>query len=71
MNDRPLKYLCPKCGNRQCEVGEIRTTGSYLTKIFNIQNKRFTSVICTRCRYSEFYSVSSSKIGDIFDFFVG
>lgn len=71
MIDKPIKYVCAKCGNRQCEVGEIRTTGSFLTKIFNIQNKRFTSVTCTRCKYSEFYSVPSSKIGNIFDFFAG
>lgn len=69
--NRPVKYECPKCGSRTCEVGEIRTTGSYLTKIFNIQNKRFTSVICAKCRYSEFYSMPSSKIGNVIDFLAG
>ena len=69
--NKPVKYECPKCGNRQCEIGEIRTTGSFITKIFNIQNKRFTSVICTKCRYSEFYSMSSSNIGNVLDFIVG
>ncbi len=33
-------YRCPKCGNRRYEVDEIRTTGSFLTKILN-QSKIF------------------------------
>ena len=48
------KYVCPKCRNRQYEMDEIRTTGSVVTKLFNIQNKRFTTISCTRCHYTEF-----------------
>jgi predicted nucleic-acid-binding Zn-ribbon protein len=68
---KPIKYACPKCGSRTCLTGEIRTTGSFLTKIFNIQNRRFTSVTCTVCKYTEFYYMPSSKIGDVLDFFAG
>lgn len=64
-----LKYKCPKCGSTICEIGEIRTTGSFLTKIFNIQNKRFTTVTCSKCSYTELYSEKSSKIGNVLDFF--
>ena len=63
------KYICPKCGNKQYEVGEIRTTGSFLTKIFNIQNKKFSTLICTRCRYTELYAADSNQMGNILDFF--
>ncbi|HPG39443.1 MAG TPA: zinc ribbon domain-containing protein [bacterium] len=66
-----LNYTCPKCKNNQCQVGEIRTTGGFLTKVFDIQNKRFTSVTCTRCSYTEFYKADSSALGSIFDFFAG
>jgi predicted nucleic-acid-binding Zn-ribbon protein len=69
--DKPVRYTCPKCGKRQCEVGEVRTASSFLTKIFNIQNRRFTSVTCTVCRYTELYNMPSKKIGDIIDFLAG
>ncbi len=63
------KYVCPKCRNRQYEMDEIRTTGSVVTKLFNIQNKRFTTISCTRCHYTEFYKTPSSKFGNVIDFF--
>lgn len=62
-------YKCPKCGNRQFETSEIRTTGSFVTKLFNIQNKKFTTVTCTQCKYTELFAASSNKLGNILDFF--
>ena len=64
-------YKCPKCGNTDYEVGEFRATGGFLTKVFDIQSKRFTTVSCTRCRYTEIYKADSSMLGNIFDFFTG
>ncbi|MCK4663513.1 MAG: zinc ribbon domain-containing protein [Bacteroidales bacterium] len=63
------KYTCPKCGNRFYDVDEFRATGSFLTKLFNIQNKRFTTISCTRCFYTEIYKASSNQLGNILDFF--
>ncbi|MDD4374941.1 MAG: zinc ribbon domain-containing protein [Bacteroidales bacterium] len=68
---RHLKYTCPKCGNRQYEIGEIRVTGSLLAKIFYVQNKKFSSVTCSRCTYTEFYKANSSTLANVFDLFVG
>jgi len=65
------KYKCPKCGNRQAEVGEMRVSGGFWAKIFDVQNKKYSSVTCTRCAYTEFYRVDSSKLGSVFDFFTG
>ena len=64
-----LKYACPKCGNTDYEIDEFRATGGFLTKIFDIQSKRFTTVTCSRCRYTEMYRADSSMLGNIFDFF--
>jgi predicted nucleic-acid-binding Zn-ribbon protein len=50
-----LKYTCPKCGNKKADVDKIRTTGAGFTRYFNIQNRRFTTVSCTQCGYTEFY----------------
>lgn len=62
-------YRCPKCGHGEFETGQIRATGGILSKIFDVQNKRFTTVICRRCRYTEIYQADSSTLGNIFDFF--
>jgi predicted nucleic-acid-binding Zn-ribbon protein len=64
---KPLKYTCPNCGSRTCITDEISTTGKLITRILNIQYKRFTSVICTECKYTEFYHISHKKIGDVLD----
>ena len=64
-----LDFHCPKCSNTTCEVGEFRATGGILTKIFDVQSKRFSTVTCTRCRYTEIYKADSSMLGNIFDFF--
>lgn len=64
-----INYKCPKCGNRSFEMDEFRATGSFLTKIFDIQNKKFTTVSCIRCTYTEIYKADSSTLGNIFDFF--
>lgn len=63
------EWSCPKCGNRTYETDEIRTTGSGLSKIFDVQNRAFTTVSCTRCRFTELYKTESSTLGNIFDLF--
>jgi predicted nucleic-acid-binding Zn-ribbon protein len=64
-----LNYRCPKCSNTQYEVGEFRATGGFWTKIFDIQSQRFSTVMCTRCKYTEIYKVKSSMLGNVFDLF--
>ena len=66
MTDFP--YTCPKCGHGDCETGEIRAAGGFWSKIFDVQGKRFSTVICTRCRYTEMFQADSSTLGSIFDF---
>jgi predicted nucleic-acid-binding Zn-ribbon protein len=64
-----LNYTCPKCSNSQYEVGELRAAGGFFTKVFDVQSKRFSTVTCTRCKYTEIYKADSSMLGNIFDFF--
>lgn len=40
---------CPKCGQEDAEVDEIAATGTGLTKLFDVQNRRFRVVTCTNC----------------------
>lgn len=62
-------YKCPKCGNRTFKTGQMRATGGTLSKIFDVQNQKFTSVTCERCTYTEFYKTKTSAISNVFDFF--
>ena len=62
-------WRCPKCNNREFEAGIFRATGGNFAKIFDVQNKKFSTVICTRCRFTEVYSTESSKLMNVFDFF--
>jgi len=62
-------YVCPKCDNKQYEIDQIRTTGGFLAKIFDVQNKKFSVISCTHCGYSELYKRSTSTFGNVVDFF--
>lgn len=73
MNAIPEKlkrYECPKCGHLRCERGEVRTTGGFLSKLFDLQNRRFISYTCMKCGYTELFKASSSAAGNVLDFFM-
>ncbi len=66
---KQMKYECPKCGNRHYEIDQIRTTGGAFAKIFDVQNKKYTAITCTQCKYTEFFKGTTSTLGNVFDFF--
>ena len=39
------QWSCPKCGNTIYETDQFAATGGGLTKILEIQSKKFTTVI--------------------------
>lgn len=63
------KWVCPKCKNNEFETDRFAATGGGFAKMFDIQNKKFTSVTCTRCKYTEIYKAETGMLGNIFDFF--
>jgi len=64
-----FNYRCPKCGCSSCDVSELRSTGGFFTKVFDVQSKKFTTVTCSQCKYTELFKADSSMLGNIFDFF--
>ncbi|MFC3957706.1 zinc ribbon domain-containing protein [Halovivax cerinus] len=60
---------CPKCGHTKTETDEIATSGTGLSKMFDIQNRSFQVISCTNCGYSELYRSQSS--GNMIDLFLG
>ena len=71
MNNTAINYTCPKCNNKTFKTGELRATGGTLSKIFDVQNQKYTSVTCERCSYTEFYKAKTSALSNIFDLFTG
>ncbi|MBE5927745.1 MAG: DNA-binding protein [Lachnospiraceae bacterium] len=62
------QYVCPKCGNESYESDQFQATGGNFAKIFDIQNKRFITISCTNCGYTELYKNVNDEGMDILDF---
>ncbi len=65
------EYICGKCGCREFESDQFQATGGNFAKIFDIQNKKFITVSCTRCGYTELYKAQRDDGMDILDFLIG
>ena len=63
------RFVCAKCGSPDYSSGEIRTTGSGVSRFLNMQNQKFAVVSCTGCGYSDLYRMDGSGISNIFDIF--
>ena len=62
-------WQCPKCKGTDFETDTMAATGGGWTKILDVQNKKFTTVTCANCKYTEFYKAESSTLGNLFDLF--
>ena len=59
---------------RSAEIWSMRpfqATGGNFAKLFDVQNKRFTTITCTRCGYTELYKEMSDGAMDVLDFLIG
>jgi len=61
-------YRCTKCGNGNYESDQFQATGGNLAKILDIQNKKFITVTCTNCGYTELYRAKTSVGWNILDY---
>jgi predicted nucleic-acid-binding Zn-ribbon protein len=64
-------WKCPKCGGTAYTADQFQATGGTFSKLFDIQNKRFTTISCDRCRFTELYRADVSEMENIFDFLFG
>lgn len=63
------QYVCPKCGNLHYETDQFQATGGNFAKIFDVQNKKFVTISCTQCGYTELYKSDTDAGWNILDFF--
>ena len=64
-------YVCPKCGCRSFESDQFQATGGTLSKMFDIQSKKFITISCTNCGYTELYKATTSLGDNILDLLIG
>jgi len=62
------QFSCVKCGCTEYDSDQFQATGGNLAKIFDIQNKKFITVSCVRCGYTELYKSYTSTGMNILDF---
>ena len=63
------QYVCPKCGCTQYEADRLQATGGNFAKLFDVQNKKFVTVSCCQCGYTELYKALNRSAGlDVLDF---
>lgn len=65
------KWSCTRCSGIEFETGEIRVSGGFWSRLFDVQNKKFSAVSCQRCGLTEFYRRDTPTLENAFDFFVG
>ncbi len=61
-------WKCPKCGNEEFEKDQFQATGGNFAKIFDVQNKKFITVSCTKCGYTELYRQDTPTGMNVLDF---
>ena len=64
-------YVCPKCGGREYISDQFQATGGNFAKIFDVQNKKFITISCAHCGYTELYRAETTTAMNVLDFLIG
>ncbi|MFK4568156.1 zinc ribbon domain-containing protein [Enterococcus sp. UD-01] len=65
------QYVCEKCGNMHYVSDQFQATGGNFAKIFDVQNKKFITISCTKCGFTELYRSQTSDGWNVLDFLMG
>lgn len=65
------QFICAKCGCSEFESGQFQATGGNFAKIFDVQNKKFITVSCKRCGFTELYRAETDAGWNVLDFLFG
>lgn len=64
-------FVCPKCGCHEFINDQFQATGGNFAKLFDVQNKRFITVSCKQCGFTEIYREETDSGMNILDFLIG
>ncbi|MGL4773732.1 MAG: zinc ribbon domain-containing protein [Clostridium sp.] len=65
------QFECPKCQCNEFTHDQFQATGGNFAKIFDVQNKKFITISCKRCGFTELYKGTTSDGWNILDFLMG
>lgn len=65
------QFLCPKCNCTSFISDQFQATGGSFAKVFDVQNKKFITISCSQCGYTELYRSQTTNGMNILDFLVG
>ena len=66
-----MQYRCPKCGGGEYVSDQFQATDGTFAKIFDVQNKKFITISCRSCGYTELYRAETDGAMNILDFLMG
>jgi len=61
-------WQCPKCNCTEYTEDTVTMTGKSWSRFMNIQNRKFLSITCSKCQYTEFYKGVSKGWESVIDF---
>lgn len=64
-------FCCQKCGCHEFIEDQFQATGGTMAKLFDVQNKKFITISCARCGYTELYRAETDTGMNILDFLIG
>lgn len=65
------QYVCDKCANTSYVSDQFQATGGNFAKIFDVQNKKFITISCQRCGFTELYRSETTDGMNVLDFLIG
>lgn len=65
------QFICPKCGCQDFVSDQFQATGGNFAKLFDVQNKKFITISCSQCGYTELYRADTGAGMNILDFLIG
>lgn len=62
------QYQGAKCGCQEFESDQFQATGGTFSKLFDVQNKKFITISCKKCGYTELYKRETDAGMNVLDF---
>lgn len=65
-------WQCSKCNYHGYETDQFAaTSGKVFSRMFNFQSKKFSTITCKKCKFTEIYKTTAGKLESIFDILSG
>jgi predicted nucleic-acid-binding Zn-ribbon protein len=65
--NKPVKYVCPKCGSKDFTTSTIWASRSIIAKFLDIQDRRYSTVTCSVCKYTELYHLPPKRLNEVLE----